>query len=80
MLRRRMQRTPDGLGTKQFIQVLLLLEKARLEELSAAVEYAMGLGIADADTIRVMWNTEPCFLLLAFTSALAFRPACCARV
>jgi hypothetical protein len=54
VLRRRMQRTPDGLGTKQFIQVLLLLEKARLEELSAAVEYAMGLGIADADTIRVI--------------------------
>ena len=54
VLRRRMERTPDGLGTKEFIRVLLLLEKASLEELSAAVEYAMGLGIADADTIRVI--------------------------
>jgi hypothetical protein len=48
-----MERTPDGLGTKEFIRVLLLLEKASPEELASAVEYAMGLGIADADTIRV---------------------------
>ena len=54
VLRRRMERTPDGLGTKEFIRVLLLLEKATLEELSAAVEYATSLGIADADTIRVI--------------------------
>ena len=43
VLRRRMERTPDGLGTKEFIRVLLLLEKATLEELSAAVEYATSL-------------------------------------
>ena len=49
-----MERTPDGLGTKEFIRVLLLLEKATLEELSAAVENATSLGIADADTIRVI--------------------------
>jgi hypothetical protein len=54
VLRRRMERTPDGLGTKEFIRVLLLLEKATLEELSVAVEYATSLGIADADTIRVI--------------------------
>ena len=54
VLRRRMERIPDGLGTREFIRVLLLLEKATLEELSAAVEYAMNLGIADADTIRVI--------------------------
>jgi hypothetical protein len=54
VLRRRMERVPDGLGTREFIRVLLLLEKATLEELSAAVEYAMNLGIADADTIRVI--------------------------
>ena len=34
--------------------MLVLLEKATLEELSAAVEYATSLGIADADTIRVI--------------------------
>ena len=54
VLRRRMERVPDGLGTREFIRVLLLLEKATLEELAAAVEYAMSLGIADADTIRVV--------------------------
>jgi hypothetical protein len=54
VLRRRMERTPDGLGTKEFIRVLLLLEKASPEELASAVEDAMGLGIADADTIRVI--------------------------
>lgn len=54
VLRRRMERVPDGLGTREFIRVLLLLEKASLEELSTAVEYATSLGIADADTIRVI--------------------------
>jgi len=54
VLRRRMERVPDGLGTREFIRVLLLLEKASLEELAAAVEYATSLGIADADTIRVI--------------------------
>lgn len=54
VLRRRMECVPDGLGTREFIRVLLLLEKASLEELAAAVEYATSLGIADADTIRVI--------------------------
>jgi transposase len=54
VLQRRMERVPDGLGTREFIRVLLLLEKATLDELAAAVEYAMSLGIADADTIRVV--------------------------
>ena len=52
--RRRMERTPDGLGTREFIRVLLLLEKATLDELASAVDYALGQGIADADTIRVI--------------------------
>ena len=54
VLRRRMERTPDGLGTREFIRVLLLLEKATLDELASAVDYALGQGIADADTIRVI--------------------------
>lgn len=54
ILRRRMERTDDGLGTREFIRVLLLLEKATLDELSVAVEYAMSQGIVDADTIRVI--------------------------
>jgi hypothetical protein len=54
VLRRRMERTPDGLGTREFIRVLLLLEKATLDELASAVDYALGQGVADADTIRVI--------------------------
>jgi transposase len=54
VLRPRMERVPDGLGTREFIWVLLLLKKATLNELAAAVEYALSLGIADADTIRVL--------------------------
>ena len=54
VLRRRMERTPDGLGTREFIRVLLLLEKATLDELATAVDYALGQGVADADTIRVI--------------------------
>ena len=42
---------PDGLGTREFIRVLLLLEKATLDELASAVENALGQGVADADTI-----------------------------
>ena len=54
ILRRRMERTPDGLGTREFIRVLLLLEKASIGELASAVDSAMELGVADADTIRVI--------------------------
>jgi len=54
VLRRRMERTPDGLGTREFIRVLLLLEKATLDELASAVDYALAQGVADVDTIRVI--------------------------
>lgn len=38
VLRRRMERVPDGLGTREFIRVLFLLENATLEELATTVE------------------------------------------
>jgi transposase len=53
-LRRRLERTPDGLGTREFIRVLRLLEHASLAELTAAVEYAFDLDVVDADSIRVI--------------------------
>lgn len=53
-LRRRLERTPDGLGTREFIRVLRLLESASLPELTAAVEYAFDLDVVDADSIRVI--------------------------
>ena len=53
-LRRRLERTPDGLGTREFIRVLRLLEHASLPELTSAVEYAFDLDVVDADSIRVI--------------------------
>jgi hypothetical protein len=53
-LRRRLERPPDGLGTREFIRVLRLLEHASLPELTAAVEYAFDLDVVDADSIRVI--------------------------
>ena len=53
-LRRRMESQPEGLGTREFIRVLRLLERASLEELTDAIEYALDLDIADADSIRVI--------------------------
>jgi transposase len=53
-LRRRMERAPDGLGTREFIRVLRLLEQASIRELAAAVDYALDIDITDADSIRVI--------------------------
>lgn len=52
-LRRRME-AEGGLGTREFIRVLRLLERASLDELADAVDYALDLDIADADSIRVI--------------------------
>lgn len=54
VFRRWRKRNPDGLGTREFIRVLL--EKVTLEELASAVDYALAQGVADADTIRVIWE------------------------
>ena len=53
-LRRRQERTPDGLGTREFIRVLRLLEQSSLRELAAAVDYALDIDITDADSVRVI--------------------------
>lgn len=53
-LRRRMEHPTAGLGTREFIRVLRLLEHASLGQLTDAVEYALDLDIADADSIRVI--------------------------
>ena len=42
----------DGLGTREFIRVLRLLESCSLEQLSDAVDYALDIGVIDADAIR----------------------------
>lgn len=56
VLRRRQEQEPTGLGTREFIRVLRLLEQATTSQLADAVEYALDLDITDADSIRVIWE------------------------
>ncbi|QEG36184.1 IS21 family transposase [Bythopirellula goksoeyrii] len=53
-LRRRMETEPTGLGTREYIRTLRLLESCSLQELTGAVDYALDIGIHDADSIRVI--------------------------
>jgi len=54
LLRRRLEAEQGGPGTREFIRVLRLLESFTLGQLAAAVEYALDIGITDADSIRVI--------------------------
>jgi transposase len=55
IMRRRLEREDlDGLGTREFIRVLRLLERATVKQLAGAVEYALDIGILDADSIWVI--------------------------
>ena len=54
ILRRRLEAEFGGPGTRQFIKVLRLLEGSTPDELSRAVERAPGLGVADADAVRLI--------------------------
>jgi transposase len=54
ILRRRLEAEFGGQGTRQFIKVLRLLERAALGELTRAVERALELGAADADAVRLI--------------------------
>ena len=53
-MRRRMETEPDGLGTREYIRTLRLLESCSIPELAGAVEYALDIGIHDADSIQVI--------------------------
>ena len=54
VLRRRLEAEFAGAGTRQFIKVLRLRERSGPEELTRAVQRALGLGIADADAVRLI--------------------------
>jgi transposase len=54
VLRRRLEAELGGPGTRQFIKVLRLLERASPAELRRAVERALELGVADADAVRLI--------------------------
>ncbi len=53
-LRRLLETEPGGLGTREFIRVLRLLESCSLEQLQDAVEYALDIGVHDSGAIRVI--------------------------
>jgi transposase len=53
-LRRQLEAEFAGLGTRQYIKVLRLLERAGPGELARAVGRALELGVADADAVRLI--------------------------
>jgi hypothetical protein len=54
VLRRRLEAEFGGPGTRRFIKVLRLLERATLPDLTRAVERALEPGMADADAVRLI--------------------------
>jgi hypothetical protein len=54
VLRRRLEAEFGGPGTRQYIRVLRLLERAEPGELTRAVGRALELGVADADAVRLI--------------------------
>ena len=54
VLRRQLEAEFAGSGTRQYIKVLRLLERAEPRELARAVGRALELGVADADAVRLI--------------------------
>ena len=54
VLRRRQEAELEKHGTREFIKVLRLLEKATLPELTGAVEYALSIGANSADAVKLI--------------------------
>jgi hypothetical protein len=54
ILRRRFEAAWGEMGVRHFIQVLRLLEKHPLTDLTAAVERALTIGVNTADAVRVL--------------------------
>ena len=54
LLRRRLEAEHGGPGTREFIRVLRLLERFSLTQLTAAMEYALDIGVIDADSVRTI--------------------------
>ncbi|TWT57910.1 Integrase core domain protein [Thalassoglobus neptunius] len=61
ILRRRLETEQQGLGTKEFIKVLRLLERHSLSSLKSAVQHALEIGASSADAIRLIleYQQEP---------------------
>jgi transposase len=54
VLRRQLEAEFAGTGTRQYIKVLRLLERASSAEVTRAVGRALELGVADADAVRLI--------------------------
>jgi transposase len=54
ILRRRLENEGQGMGTREYIRVLRLLENCSLFQLTDAVEYALDIGVGDAHSVRVI--------------------------
>jgi hypothetical protein len=54
LLRRRLEALSSSSGTRDYIRVLRLLERASLAQLTSAVEYALDIDVIDADSIRTI--------------------------
>jgi hypothetical protein len=73
VLRRRLDAAAgDGHGTRAFVRVLRLLETHTVPQLADAVEYALGIGAVDPDSIRVVLDHRADRPVALFT--LAGRP------
>lgn len=61
ILRRRLEAELLGMGTREFIKVLRLLERHPVSALKHAVEYGLEIGAISADAIRVIleYQQEP---------------------
>ncbi|QDT74742.1 hypothetical protein I41_39410 [Lacipirellula limnantheis] len=58
-LRRLVETEPGGLGTREFIRVLRLLDGCSWQRLQDAVEHALVIGVHDADGIRLIVEHLP---------------------
>ena len=54
ILRRRLEAELEGMGTREFIKVLRLLERHSISTLKHAIEYGLEIGATGADAIRVI--------------------------
>ena len=57
-LRQKLEKADPTGGTRAFIRVLRLLETCDLARLTAAVERALGLGLVDADAVRLVLDRQ----------------------
>lgn len=54
ILRRRLEAELDGVGTREFIKVLRLLETHSLKALKVAVQHALEIGTTNSDAVRLI--------------------------